>query len=129
GYFPALLFPSARAELFSRFSQWGPGVIAIAVALLVAVLTRNPHIPLGSVMNIGLGFEVVSSYGIAAAEFLDPTAADFYAHRVGLSWVAVWVLLFSVAVPNSPRRTVIATLAAITSVPVVTGFVIATNTV
>src|SRR5262249_57904116 len=61
--------------------------------------------------------------------FLDPTALDFNAHWVGLSWVAVWTLLFTVVVPSSPRRAIVATLASVSSVPVVIGFVIANNTV
>jgi serine/threonine protein kinase len=128
-YFPALLFSEHRAHIFSSFVSWGPGVISIAIALVVAAQTSNPRISVRVVMLIGLGFEVASSYGIAAAEFLDPTVLDFNARWVGLSWVAVWTLLFTVVVPSSPRRTVIATLASVSSVPVVTGFVIANNTV
>jgi eukaryotic-like serine/threonine-protein kinase len=128
-YFPALLFPDVRGHMFSSFALWGPGTISIAVALFVAALTSNPRIPLPVVVVIGLGFEVASSFGIAAAEFLDPAALDFNAHWVGLSWVAVWTLLFTVVVPSSPRRTVIASLASVSSVPIVIGFVIANNTV
>jgi serine/threonine-protein kinase len=128
-YFPALLFPAVRAQVFSRFVTWGPGVISIAVALVVAALVSNPRIPLGTVMVIGLAFEVASSFGIAAAEFLDPSALNFNAQWVGLSWVAVWTLLFTVVVPRSPRRTVIASLASVSSVPIVIGFVVANNTV
>jgi hypothetical protein len=111
GYFPALLFSEPRAHLLSSFVLWAPGVISIALALVVAALTRHPRIPVRAVMVIGLGFEVASCYGIAAAEFLDPSALDFNARWVGLSWVAVWTLLFTVVVPSSPLRTVIATLA------------------
>jgi hypothetical protein len=121
GYFPALLFEEDRNRLFSAFNLWGPGAIAIAVALLVAALTKAPGVSLRQVMNIGLAFEIVSSFGIAAAEFLDPTAIDFNTTHVGLSWVAVWVLLYTVVVPNSPRRTVLATLASVSSVPIVVG--------
>jgi len=128
-YFPALLFPEHRAHIFSSLVSWAPGVISIAIALVVAALTSNPRISVRVVMLIGLGFEVASSYGIAAAEFLDPIALNFNARWVGLSWVAVWTLLFTVVVPNSPSRTVIATLASVSAVPVVTGFVIANNTV
>jgi serine/threonine-protein kinase len=129
GYFPSLLFAADRAKLFSRFVLWGPGAISMVVALFVVALTSNPRIPLGVVMVIGLGFEVASSFGIAMAEFLDPSTLDFNARWVGLSWVAVWILLFTVVVPSSPRRTVIAALASVSSVPIVTGFVIATNQV
>jgi serine/threonine-protein kinase len=125
GFFPALLFPDDRVRLLSSFSQWGPGTIAIAVALLVAAVTKLPNVPLRWVMNLGLGFQVVSCYGIAGAEFLDPTAIDFNVTHVGLSWVAVWTLLYTVVVPNSPGRTVLATLASVSSVPVVVVSVVA----
>jgi serine/threonine-protein kinase len=74
-------------------------------------------------MYIGLGFEVASSFGIAAAEFLDSSELDVNM-RIGLSWVAVWVLLFTVVVPNPPRRAAVATLASVSSVPIVAGLVI-----
>jgi eukaryotic-like serine/threonine-protein kinase len=126
---PALVFPIHRAHLLSSFGAWGPGVISIAAALVVAALASNPRISVRVVMLIGLGFEVASSYGIAAAEFLEPNVIDFNARWVGLSWVAVWTLLFTVVVPNSPARTVIATLASVSAVPVVTAFVILNTTV
>lgn len=124
GYFPALLSSGDRAHLFSSFVLWGPGAISMTLALLIAALTSHPRIPLGMVMIIGLGFEVASSFGIAAAEFLDPSALDFNAHWLGLSWVAVWTLFYTMVVPSSPRRTVIATLASVSSVPAVVGLVI-----
>ena len=50
-------------------------------------------------------------------------------HRgfLGLSWVAVWVLLFTVVVPTPPRRAVLAALASVSSVPVVIGLMIASG--
>jgi hypothetical protein len=39
GIFPALLFPSDRARFLGSFVQWGPSVIAIVAALLVAAGT------------------------------------------------------------------------------------------
>jgi hypothetical protein len=125
GFFPALLFPDDRARLFASFTQWGPGVIAIAVALLVAAVIRSARVSLPMVMNIGLAFEVASSYGIATAEFLDPMALDLKACWLGLSWVAVWTLLFTIVVPTPPRRAMVAALAAVSSVPVTVGLVMA----
>ena len=49
-----------------------PGVIGIVVALLVAAVIRSPRLPLPAAMTLGLVFEIVSSYAIAAAEFGDP---------------------------------------------------------
>ncbi|HEX6309774.1 MAG TPA: protein kinase [Longimicrobiales bacterium] len=126
-FFPSLLSRVDRTYLASSFTVWGPGTIAITIALLVAILARSPPIPLRLIGYLGLGFEVVSSFGIAAAEFLDPAAIDPNARWVGLSWVAVWTLLFTVVVPSPPRRTIVATLASVSAVPIVIGYVIATT--
>ena len=129
-FFPAFIFPEHRIHLLSSFVAWGPGVISISVALVVAALASYPGISVRVVLLIGLVFEVASSYGIAAAEFLGPpNVLDFNARWVGLSWVAVWTLLFTIVVPSSPARTFIATLASVSAVPVVTAIVILNTTV
>jgi eukaryotic-like serine/threonine-protein kinase len=125
GIFPALLFD--RAHFLSTFVQWGPAVIGIVVALLVAALIRNERISLSTAMNLGLVFEVASSYAIAAAEFGDPMGLEMHHGFIGLSWVAVWVVLFTVVVPTTPRRAVLAALVSVTSVPVLIGLMIATG--
>ena len=125
GIFPALLFD--RARFFGSFVQWGPAVISIGVALLVAAVVRSPRLALPAAMNIGLAFEIASSYGIAAAEFADPMGLEMHRGMLGLSWVAVWIVLFTVVVPTSPRRAVLAALAAVSSVPVIVSLVIASG--
>jgi eukaryotic-like serine/threonine-protein kinase len=128
GIFPALLFPGDRARFLGSFVLWGPGVIGIAVGLLVAAVMRSPRLPLPMAMNIGLAFEIASSYAIAAAEFADPQSIEMHHGYLGLSWVAVWVVLFTVVVPTSPRRAVLAALASVSSVPVIIGLMIASGT-
>jgi eukaryotic-like serine/threonine-protein kinase len=127
GIFPALLFPGDRARFLGSFVQWGPGVIGIVVALVLAAMIRSPRVPLPTAMNLGLGFEIVSSYAIAAAEFADPMALETHRGMLGLSWVAVWVVLFTVVVPTSPRRALLAALASVSSVPVIIALVIASG--
>jgi hypothetical protein len=97
---------------------WGPGVISITVALIVAAVIRSSRVPVAAVMNIALVFEIVSSYGIAAAEFLDPMGISV-GGWFGLSWVAVWTLLFTVVIPTQPRRELVTAVASVSSVPVV----------
>jgi hypothetical protein len=123
GVFPALLFPGDRTRFLGSMVQWGPAAVGIVVALLVAGVIRSARVSLPAVMGIGLAFEVASSYGIAAAEFLDLQPMGMEGHMQGLSWVAVWVLLFTVVVPTQPRRAVVAALASVSSVPVVVGMV------
>src|SRR6266480_5383425 len=127
GIFPALLFPSDRARFLGSFVQWGPSVIAIVVALLVAAVIRSARFSLPAAMNIGLAFEIASSYAIAAAEFADPMGLEMHG-MMGLSWVAVWIVLFTVVVPTAPRRAVLAALASVSSVPVIIGLMIASGT-
>jgi plasmid stabilization system protein ParE len=127
GILPALLIPSDRARFLGSFLRWGPSVIGIGAAVLLAALIRRPPVPTPTAMNLGLAFEIVSSYAIAAAEFTDPITLETHRGFLGLSWVAVWVVLFTVVVPTSPRRAVVAALASVSSVPVVIGLMVASG--
>jgi serine/threonine protein kinase len=119
GFFPALLSAEDRAMLFSTWEHWAAGTISIFVALVVAAVVGSPRLSPGSLAAIAIIFEIVSSYGIAASEFLVPRGLDFRnASWIGLSWVAVWMLLFTIVVPSSPRRSVLAALGASSGVPV-----------
>lgn len=117
GFFPLLIFSEERARLFESVTRWGPGTLAIGVALAVAAIVGRVS-PRTAVL-IGLLFEVVSSYGIARAEFvIDPLVLDPGAHWIGLSWVAPWVLIFTIVVPTRPSHAVMAALASLSAVPV-----------
>jgi serine/threonine-protein kinase len=118
GFFPRLIISDERSALFARAVTWVPGVISIAIGVLVALAIRTRRMRPAAVTDLGLIFEVVGSYGIAAAEFLQPAGLDADRSWVGLSWVAVWMLIFNVVVPTVPRYAVGAALASVTSVPV-----------
>jgi serine/threonine-protein kinase len=121
GIVPGLLIPEERTRFLGSFLAWGSGVIGIAIGLLVAAVIRSERFSLPTVMTLGLVFEIASSYAIAAAEFGDPLGIETHRGFLGLSWVAVWVVLFTVVVPTSPRRAVLAALASVSSVPVIIG--------
>ena len=69
--FPTLWSARDRAMLVSSPAHWLPGVLAITVALVVAAVIRSPRLSFGAAATLALVFEIVSSYGIAAAEFLN----------------------------------------------------------
>jgi hypothetical protein len=118
-FFPSLLSPGDRALLLSGVVQWLPGVLSISVALFLAAALGNPNLSPRAAAAIAIVFEIASSYGIAAAELLQPQGLDFRnATWIGLSWVAVWTLLFTIVVPSPPRRSLFAALAASSGVPV-----------
>ncbi|HKU60613.1 MAG TPA: serine/threonine-protein kinase [Gemmatimonadales bacterium] len=125
GIFPALVLPNDRARFLGNIVQWAPGFLGIVVALVLAVVIRR--LQPSRAMVLGLVFEVVSSYAIATAEFGDPAGLEEHRGFLGLSWVAVWVVLFTIVVPTSPRRAILAALASVSSVPVVIGLMIATG--
>ena len=125
GFVPNLVSAADRAMFFSHPEHWVPGVLSIAVALLMWALTYSTRLPLPLLMTLGLCFEVASSYGIALAEYLEPTRLNMNGW-IGLSWVGVWTLLYTVVIPTRPRRAVIAALASVSSVPVVIGFMVLT---
>ena len=122
GIFPMLLVPADLALFLSGFRYWAPPVIAIAVALLVGLVLGSKRLSLARAMTIGLVFEIAGGYGIAAAEFTDPLV-DLHGRLQGLSWVAVWTVLFTVVVPTRPRKALLVALATVSSVPVVVGLV------
>ena len=116
-FFPVFLFPDGLSQLFERALNWAPGAISITVAVAVALAIRRAKLRPATVTAFALVFEVVSSYGIAAAEFLQPLGLTAATTWVGLSWVGVWILLFNVVVPTVPRYAVVAALLSVTSVP------------
>jgi serine/threonine-protein kinase len=122
-FVPTFYYGRYREFFFSSFAGWGPATISIALALLVAALTYTHRIRSQHVMDIGLLFGAVGSYGIAFAQYLgyfstvDPSAIE--RAYLGLSWVAPWMLFFSVLIPNQPFKTLIANLVSASAVPVV----------
>jgi hypothetical protein len=119
------LQPEGSDRLFAHLSGWLPGVLSIAMALIVALAARSPRFTPETIVNLGLVFEVIFSFGIAAAEY-----SEIYApiqHRpgeyggLGLSYVAVWMLLYFIVVPAPPRKALVAVLASALAVPI-TGF-------
>ena len=119
-FLPSLVSTADRSVLFGAVAQWLPGTIAICVALFVAVVVNHPSLSTRAAAAIATAFEIASSYGIAAAELLQPQSLDYLRNAtwIGLSWVAVWTLLFTIVVPSPPRRSLLAGLAASSSVPV-----------
>jgi serine/threonine-protein kinase len=117
-FFPTLWSARERAMLLSHPFHWLPGSLAISVALVVAAVIRSPRLAPGAAATVAVVFEIVSSYGIAAAEFLNPIAMRLNDQSwIGLSWVAVWVLLFTIVIPSTPGRSLLASLAASSAVP------------
>ena len=77
-FFPSLISAAGRAILFGAVVQWLPGAISISVALFVAAVVSHPRLSPRGAAAIAIVFEIASSYGIAAAELLQPQSLDFF---------------------------------------------------
>ncbi|HEY6572472.1 MAG TPA: protein kinase [Candidatus Eisenbacteria bacterium] len=117
--------PTGRmAQDFRVSSEWVPGVVSILVGLLVAALASSKRISWRTKMHAGLLFEVLGSYGVAlsmyvGAERFASTPIVFFA--LSPSWVAIWMIVYSVVVPAPPGKALFAMLASASAPPVILG--------
>jgi hypothetical protein len=124
-FFFAGVFPQIVDSTFSfrEFRDWVPASLSIVAALVVALLTTRRTIPPTRFIAIGLVFEVVGSFGIAGAQ--DWGIYQGLAYRMehleifGLSWVAVWMLTFTIAIPARPWHALLAAGVSGSAVPVI----------
>jgi serine/threonine-protein kinase len=117
-----LFDPVVRGD-YRHFYGWGPPAISIVVALVVAALASSSRIPPRTIMTIGLVFEVVAAYGIAASAYWGVYQGLEYSPEhlaiFGLSYVAPWIMFFTIVSPNPPSKALLAATLAGSSVPVV----------
>lgn len=83
---------------------------SVALARYTRRLTCNPRFAL----DLALGYEVLLAFGVGVVNQWEPQR--LLAGR--LSWICVLVLLFPMVVPNTPRKTLIASLLAASMDPV-----------
>jgi serine/threonine-protein kinase len=132
-FLPALVVAERRAMLLASPGQWVPRVLSIGVALILAWLASRRWISARLKLYAALGFEVLGSFGIAVAEYQHITTplrqSDLGTVGFGLSWVAAFVLLFSVVVPMPPRIMLLSTSLSVATVPLVyaAGVALGTN--
>ena len=111
---------------------WLPGVLAIAAALFVVWLTTWQRASVGTKLAVGLVFQVLGGFAIAMAQWWglwdgvqDLSTNVHFQRSLGISWVAVWVVLFTVIVPAKPSLALLASVVTGATVP----FTIALSTV
>ncbi len=85
-------------------------------------MARSGWFSASTMVRVGLVYEVVYGFAITAGStlgaFRGMRASDFQVDRIGLAHVALWTLFFTVLVPTRPRETLVALIAANSSVPI-----------
>jgi serine/threonine-protein kinase len=92
--------------------------IALLILTSVAVITihRMGFLPAARVLELGLVFEILIAFGLASLEFSRKMIPDHAS--LGISALPMWILVFGIFVPNTPLRTLIASLVSATAGPI-----------
>jgi serine/threonine-protein kinase len=108
---------------FRELHQWVPPVTALGASAAVLALVRSRRFSPSRLVRLGLVYQVVVSYTITCAAHLGGfqglTPADFDVDRIGLTYVAPWMLFFTVLVPAPPREALVALIASASAAPLV----------
>ncbi|MDH4043526.1 MAG: serine/threonine protein kinase [Gemmatimonadota bacterium] len=147
-FFLAAVFPNILCLVIARFTPQAvcapyfttarlviPPTVSILMGLGAFALIRWGRQSSATTLNLGLAFEVLGSFGIALAEYSGVASGVTYAGAAGvgdiagfgLSWVSVWVLLFTVVVPSPPRRALLAAVLSVSAVPISFALYVATG--
>jgi serine/threonine protein kinase len=94
--------------------------LSVGLGLAVFVLSRRAVMSPQALLDLGLVFEAVGSVGISIAEFWQGfPAVDFTAGKfIGIPWECIWIIIFPLIAPNTPRKVIVASLAAASTGPI-----------
>jgi len=115
-------FQGELALEFQTPLQWAPPTIMLSSSLIVLVLARSRWLSPSAVVTVGLVYMVVFSFCIPLSQYynafrgIDPVYLS--GDLVGVSAVALWMLFFTVLVPNKPRHALIALTLSGSAVPI-----------
>ncbi|UCC73621.1 MAG: serine/threonine protein kinase [Gemmatimonadota bacterium] len=109
-------------EEFQQLGEWAPPTFTILVSALMYVVARSRRIPARTILHLALAYQVAVSFGVVFTQywgaFAGFSADQIRGDTVGLSAVAVWMLVFTVLVPVRPRHAVIALLVSAAATPI-----------
>jgi hypothetical protein len=99
--------------------QTWTAVLSIALGYGVFLLSRMPSIPPQRLLDLGLVFGVVGSFGISVAEFAQGFTHEIvYGTVLGVPWECVWIMLYPLVAPNTPGKILSASLASASTAPI-----------
>lgn len=111
------------------------GYVSILFSFFIFALSRNSRISAQRVLDIGLIYLVLGSFGISMAQFWGASIQwprNLGDHQfLGIPWECVWILTYSILAPNTRLKTFFGALGAASTGPLVlylsTAFVATTS--
>jgi len=103
---------------FGAIQNW-TAALSVALGYWVFVLSRLASFPPQRLLDLGLVFGVVGSFGISVAEFAQGfTYPIVYGKYLGVPWECVWIMLYPLVAPNTPGKILTASLASASTAPI-----------
>jgi hypothetical protein len=116
--------PASAGQLRCRQLQFGAiqnwtAALSVALGYWVFVLSRLASFPPQRLLDLGLVFGVVGSFGISVAEFAQASRTpSCMASISGVPWECVWIMLYPLVAPNTPGKILTASLASASTAPI-----------
>lgn len=82
--------------------------LLIVSSLAVIAVHRSGFLPPARVLELGVLYEIVVAFGLATLEFSRTQVPGDW--LIGMSALPMWILVFGIFVPNTPIRTLVASL-------------------
>lgn len=98
--------------------------IALSVSIVLVALTFVKTLSAKRLRAVGTAYSIAIAFTIAAADFSTSTSPPVQGHA---AWSVVWITLFPVLVPGSPRRILIETFVAASMSPFAYGLALGTQ--
>jgi serine/threonine-protein kinase len=104
-----------QVGIWDRPFQMTVSFVSIGLGIAVFLLTRFSKLRPEVLLDIGLVFEVVGAFGISVSSGWgmfsewDPAVFENF---FGIPWECVWIVFFPLLAPNTPGKTLIASVAA-----------------
>jgi len=96
-------------------SGFGPtdlfGLTGVAMAFAVFVVVRRGAVSSKRLLDLGLVFQVVGAFGIAVREF-SHGLPEIALNSFLVPFECVWIMAYAIAVPNTPKKILVASLLA-----------------
>ena len=119
-YFGPRFFGSFDAgnQQYVAVQHW-TAVISVVLGYCVFLVSRLASIKPARLLDLGLVFGVVGSFGISVAEFAQGFTHEIvYGTFLGVPWECVWIMLFPLVAPNTPGKILTASLASASTAPI-----------
>jgi hypothetical protein len=128
GYFGRRLLLASSRSIETGLASDLFTAATVAMGVAVYVVSRRGSLPAKRLLDLGLVFEVVGAFGIAASGLWSDVPRPLYTSFSLIPAECVWIVAYPLVVPNTPNNVLVASLLAASMGPAVLGVSAAAGT-